>query len=284
MGGKIAAYVFTVVIPVVVAAMLPHIGPEIGFPIILVSLIIGLSDFAWMYAKAHHRKPNMLLIGGTAFGALILGGCAIAFFLSPKGAEPAIGSQLDGEIQITVESGMYPSVIPQNRLFELQLNNNFVVEGGAFLSFSQAAGTAAPTRDPSLYPIYGLRLRISNYGKTPIINATVTFPIQYLEVIKIEKGIQSGKIIKSVSATTNPFSIGPGENIDIYAMNYSTDAFAEVLIPQTAEGYAAGSDKRETFRLIPPVLAARGLPPFVPKSPPAPPRQGPGQQGKPGKT
>ncbi len=88
MSGKIAGYVFTVVIPGVVAAMLPHIGPEIGFPVILLSLVIGLSDFAWMYSKSHHRKTNMFLIGGMALGALVFGGCCIAFFLAPKSSIP----------------------------------------------------------------------------------------------------------------------------------------------------------------------------------------------------
>jgi hypothetical protein len=93
MAGKFAGYIFTVVVPVVVAAMIPHVGPEIGFPIILVSVVVGLCDFAWMYSKSRHGKVKVSLIVVMGVGALLLGGGAIAFFLSPsgKGTESAHG-------------------------------------------------------------------------------------------------------------------------------------------------------------------------------------------------
>ncbi|MGO9700695.1 MAG: hypothetical protein ACLPX7_15685, partial [Xanthobacteraceae bacterium] len=84
MAGKIAPYIFTVVIPVVVAAMLPHIGLEIGLPIILFSIVVGLADFAWVYSTKRHGKAKLGPILMMAAGALLLGGGAIWFFLSPS--------------------------------------------------------------------------------------------------------------------------------------------------------------------------------------------------------
>ncbi|MGA2412582.1 MAG: hypothetical protein ABSG46_19635, partial [Candidatus Binataceae bacterium] len=72
--GRVAGYAFTVVIPLVVAAMLPHIGPEIGFPIILLSVVLGGADFAWMYSKSHHGSVKVGMIALMAVGALLLGG------------------------------------------------------------------------------------------------------------------------------------------------------------------------------------------------------------------
>ena len=73
------------------------------------------------------------------------------------------------------------------------------------------------------------------------------------------------------------FSIAPGESVDIYAMNYSTDAVAQVTIPPTAQGFVPGGERVETFKLIPPFLSGALIGPFVPKAPPAPPPSSPSE-------
>ena len=73
-------------------------------------------------------------------------------------------SSLDGTIQITAESAQYPTVVPQHKIFELQLNHHFSLDGGGFLTWSLPAGATLPSRDPSIMPSFGSRLRITNYG------------------------------------------------------------------------------------------------------------------------
>jgi hypothetical protein len=225
--------------------------------------------FVWPEIRDFHknRQKRVIALIGMIVCSIGFAGFA-AFYFWPQGTEAAVeASPLDGAIQITSDLSQYPTTIPQNKIFEFQLNNNFMFEGSAFLSWSLPAGAPLP-RDPAASPTSGIRLRISNYGKTAIINMRATFPIQFRAIEKIENGIKSGGIVKSATATTNPFSLGPGDFVDIYAMNYSTDAFAEVMIPETAQGFAPGSAKQETFKLIPPITLGMGLLPFVPKSPP----------------
>jgi hypothetical protein len=236
--------------------------------------------FIWPEIRDFHknRRKRVIALIGMIICALGLAGFAALYFWPQQSEIVAEGSPLDGAIQITGDPSQYPTVLPQNKIFELQLNNRFTTEGGAFLGWSLPAGSPLPSRDPSIAPSNGVRLRVSNYGKLASINMRVAFPVDFRAVIRTQTGTSSGDIVKSTTLTTNPFSIGPGELVDIYAMNYSTDAFATVVIPQTAQGFAPGSDKQETFKLIPPFLGGMSMPPFVPKSPPAP--SPPNKQGK----
>jgi hypothetical protein len=216
--------------------------------------------------------------------AIGFAGFAAFYFWPGKAEAPAIeASPLDGTIQISCENSAYPTVVPPNKMYELQLNNRFMKDGGSFIWWTFPAGTTLPTRDQAVSPIDGQRCRISNYGKIAIINVTVTFPVDFRAADKMENGTKSGDIQKSAAVTTPPFSIGPGEFVDIYAMNYSTDTFAALSIPSTARGFTVGSDKLETFKLIPPFLSGTILPPFTPKSPPAQQPPSPSQRGKQGK-
>jgi hypothetical protein len=242
---------------------LVHSGVAIGVILILLGSVLVLHS-----AVAARQRHQMWPIVGMAFFGIGFLGCVAWYFWPSKIEAGAEKSPLDGEIQIASDPAQYPTVVPQNTFFELQLNNHFMMAGGAFLTSSQPAGSSLPLRDPSIFPSNGIRLRISNYGKLAIVNARVTFPIEFMAIQKIDNGIRSGEVIKSSTVTTNPFSIGPGEIVDIYAINYSTDAFAQVMIPQTAQGYAPGSDKEETFKLIPSTFAGMGMLPFVPKFPP----------------
>jgi hypothetical protein len=249
-----------------------HLGPTWSAVLFWGGIIVFLITIVVVGALSIHEQrkrravfwPVLLM----SFGAVVFG-VGAAWYLWPSKTEAtAETSPLDGEIQIASDPYQYPTVVPQNKMFELQLHNQFSATGGAFLGTGLPAGSPLPPRDPSIYPLYGIRLRISNYGKIAIVNATIAFPIEFLEVIRGSNGFGSGEVIKSTTISMMPFSIGPGEIIDIYAMNHSTDAFARVLVPQTAQGYMPGSDKRETFKLVPPVFLGMAIKPFAPKSPP----------------
>lgn len=264
-----------------------RLGPSVSALLFWGGIVVFLATVAVLaFISLHEERKRRTVTGPIilmVLGALIFcGGAAWYFWPGKSEASPEI-SPLDGAIQITSDLSEYPTILPQHKIFEFQLNDSFTFEGSAFLSWSLPAGAALPRRDPTFSPSGGLRLRISNYGKVALINATVIFPVYFKEIEKTENGIRSGKVIKASTATTNPFSIGAGDFIEIYALNYSTSAFAELMIPQTAQGFAPGSEKQETFKLIPSISMGMGLLPFVPKSPPESPPPVPSAPNKQGK-
>jgi hypothetical protein len=219
----------------------------------------------------HEKRRQHALIGPVlvmGLSALAFCGGAAWYFWPIKTEAAGETSPLDGQLQISSGISQYPTVLPQHTIFELQLNNNFSIDGGAFLGWTLPAGSPLPPRDQSVMPNYGVRLRIQNFGKIAVVNTRIAFPIEFMAILKNDNGISSGEVIKSTALTTIPFSIGPGEVVDIYAMNYSADAFAKVLTPQTAQGYLPGSDKLETFKLIPPTFSGMVMEPFAPKPKP----------------
>jgi hypothetical protein len=102
-------------------------------------------------------------------------------------------SPLDMMVQLSCEPAQLPITAPQNKFFELELNDQFISEGGAFISFSIPPGGPL-SFDPTVSPIYGWRCRFSNYGKLPIINATATFRVTFRAVVKSANGTSSGDI------------------------------------------------------------------------------------------
>jgi hypothetical protein len=242
--------------------------------------------FLWPEIRDFHknRQKRVIALIGMIVCTFGFAGFAAVYFWPHLTEVAAETSPLDEIIQISCDPSQYPITVPQNKIFELQLNNHFMTDGGAFLSWTLPTGATMPVRDPSSTPSFGLRLRISNYGKVAIVNTTVTFRVEFMAVEKIENGTKSGDVQKSVALTTLPFSIGPSEFVDIYAMNYSVDAYVQVSIPATAQGFAVGSGKRDTFKLISPLHAGMGIPPFAPKSQPTSAPPTPSPPSKPGKT
>lgn len=209
--GKIAGYVFTVIIPVVVAAMLPHIGPEIGFPIILVSVVIGLCDFAYVYAKSHHRKPNMLLIAGMALGALTLGGCAIAFFLSPgKQSAAQNTAQEKAKPSAYILADCYMSAYPTERPQNGEMYALIVPPNAAEILTIAVVPWVQPSR-ATFENLYKCDLAVK--GDLPIFNVTVTFKFVVREFFP-DKGT-SGKTL-----ATKEMAIFV-RKIDVYPASFS---------------------------------------------------------------
>lgn len=64
--GKIAGYAFTVIIPLVVGAMIPHIGLTLGLSIIAVSMAAGIADFVWLWHSGKRGKPSITLLEAQA--------------------------------------------------------------------------------------------------------------------------------------------------------------------------------------------------------------------------
>jgi hypothetical protein len=81
-----------------------------------------------------------------------------------KQSDAADSSPLDNIVQISCDHSIFPSTVPQNKMFELQLNNQYIMAGGVFSAWSWPTG-APITRDPDMQPISGWRVRFSNYRK-----------------------------------------------------------------------------------------------------------------------
>jgi hypothetical protein len=84
-----------------------------------------------------------------------------------------------GESGVGAAPPLWVEVVPQNKMYELQLSNRFMTNQGAVVTWMFPAGTPLPSRDPSTYPKNGWRFRITNYGKTAIINIYVTFDVEF---------------------------------------------------------------------------------------------------------
>jgi hypothetical protein len=69
--GKIAGFVFTVVVPLVVAAMIPHISVGAGIPIIAVSIVIGLGLELFPASLEKKSVPNSWVGGWPTRGGRI---------------------------------------------------------------------------------------------------------------------------------------------------------------------------------------------------------------------
>jgi len=155
--------------------------------------------FIWPEIRDFHknRQKRVIALVGMIVCAICFAGFAAFYFWPGKAEAPAIeASPLDGAIQISCENSGYPTVVPPNKMYELQLNNRFTNDGGSFVWWTFPAGTTLPTRDQAISPIDGQRCRISNYGKIAIINAIVTFPVDFRAVDKMEKRHQIGRYSK----------------------------------------------------------------------------------------
>jgi len=267
MGGKVAGFVFTVFLPVVVAAMLPHIGLEYGLPIILVSVVLGLSDFAWMYSKARHGEPKRMLILGMALGAIILGGCTIAFFLTQR-AQVVAANPFDQTIGFSCDFSMRPQNFREDRpTYVLQIIGPPTKAADArFLvgdtSFIQGTGSINWTDTPA---VEFQKCTITNYGKQPVFGVQIPLEVVWQEVVKTETGSTNGKTLDATPAMSHPIDLGISpRNEDYFYIASYAQSYVYVKFPDTAIVRSGQSEKMQTVRLIAPNSIAPGML-FVPK-------------------
>ena len=135
--------------------------------------------FIWPEIRDFHesRRKRVIALVGMIICAICFAGFAAFYFWPDKTEAVAEASALDGSLQISCENSAYPTVVPPNRMCELQLTNRFTNDDGTFIWWTFPAGTTLPPRDQATSPIDGQRCRISNYGKMAIIHAQVTFPV-----------------------------------------------------------------------------------------------------------
>ena len=214
-----------------------------------VAAVVGLSliltgEGAFLYWHFHRQGP------GTMDG---------------PASENESSKSLDLTVQLSCEWSQLPTVVPQHKLYELQL---ILGMGGAFTSFSQQPGTQINLVSPDA-PTYAYRCRFSNLGPSSIVNLAVEMPMSFMESIKSSDGTRSGAVIATYKVDTPLIVLESGKTFDFYVRNYSP-VYANMALPTVAFGQVVGSDKLETFRLIPSQAVGFGMPPFERSQPPKP--------------
>lgn len=249
-----------------VLALPPPWWPSMPRGFVRAGLFIGLAfiiygtAFTAMGIWPDELRPKLLPIVAMCLGLSIFIAGSIWFSRMAPPRHEAETSPLDGTIQVSAEPANYPTVA-SNKMYEMEMATPIISEGVVLVSFIYSVGTTFPARNPDILPFSGWRFRITNYGKTAVINTHIPFRVEFYPNTEKSK--------KYVVSRAPPFSIAPGESIDMYAMNYSTDTEVSVSAPEIAEGFVPGGTKPETFKLIPSLITAATIPPFTPKSLPA---------------
>jgi hypothetical protein len=82
--GGATSFIFTVVVPLVVAGMIPHIDPNIGWPTVGVSIIVGIGFAIWGFSP-HHLRDWRATLGPVALmfiGLAVYSGGALWYYLA----------------------------------------------------------------------------------------------------------------------------------------------------------------------------------------------------------
>jgi hypothetical protein len=162
-------------------------------------------------------------------------------------------SPLDNLIQVTCDVAEMPLIVPQNTLFELVLNHQFITSGGVFQWTFSRPGTPINIADDR--PHYVYLCKFVNYGVAAVLN------------FETEISIDFGGSGKSAKVTT-PLQAniaGSGGVFEFYVRNYSDQFDAQITLPVRAHGQMAGTTEWQSFRLASGRFTGFILPPFNPK-------------------
>jgi hypothetical protein len=156
---------------------------------------------------------------------------------------------LDQAIQLTCDWVQVPARTAE-KVHELQL-----IAGMGF------APTMQPFLDTKESPTFTYRCRFSNLGAISAANVSTDIALVFEEVIKSDNRTTSGSVIGTYTVDTPNITVGAGQSVDIYLRNYSP-FFATLALPTIATGQVVGSDKVQTFKLMPSQRTAFSMPPF----------------------
>jgi hypothetical protein len=226
------------------------IDPRTGVGVLL--CLIGIATTFWLFwtpLKAIPRTKARLWPWIGIVLLLIEAGFP-AYMLYAK-SEPS----LDQAIQLACD-WVEPPAPTSEKVHEIQL---ILGMGGV--------PTVQPFLDTLESPTYTYRCRFNNLSTVATANVTADMKLDFEETIKSDSGTKSGAIIASYVVDTPKITLGAGKFIDIYLRNRSP-AFAILSLPTMATGQAAGSDKVQTFKLMPSQRTAFSMPPFDRPEPP----------------
>ena len=249
---------------------------------------LASSDYRVAYAKIFRQKKwpslqeafELLLPAGIliVLAILVAAQITVASHSKPQTSSvvtiaklpPYSGNSLDNTILLDCEWVVYPTVIPQNGLYDMELIADSPMLGAVVGPSAFPPGSPIKKQDPNDGPDYTYRCQFSNFGDKPLLKVAADLTLQFKEVLKDSRGIHSGHTVKSGVVASPILSLGTGANnsFEFFVQNFSDNAFANVIIPRTVLIEAVRSDQWQTVKLAPPNLGGFGMPPFVrPKKP-----------------
>jgi hypothetical protein len=211
------------------------------------------------------KKQSLISLLLGAWRSTLVAAIVVAGILLFKLVTLAKPISLDQTVQFSCEWSQLPTVMPQHKLYELELVYGI---GGAFIAYSQQPGAPANLINPDA-PTYTYRCRFHNLGTASLVNVATEMTLLFMESVKSSDGTKSGAVLASYNVDTPLITLGAGEIFDFYVRNYSA-VYANIALPTTATGQIVGSDAFQTFRLIQSQATRFGMPPFDRQDPAKP--------------
>ena len=207
----------------------------------------------WEFARAFSKRRAIIqswTVTAALLAAFLLGW--LYWALAPTDTR-----SLDQAIQLTCDWVQVPARTAE-KVHEIQL---MAGKGGV--------PTVQPYLDIKESPTYTYRCRFTNLSSISAANVTADMPLIFEKVIKSEDGTTSGAVVATYTVDTPNIIVGAGQSVDIYLRNRSP-FFAALALPTSATGQVVGSDRIQTFKLMPSQRAAFTMPPFERQEPSKP--------------
>jgi hypothetical protein len=164
---------------------------------------------------------------------------------SPVSVDCSGRTRAEPVAKIDCSRSQFPEVVPNGSFRELQI----YALGAELISYAQRPGAAMPPRRATTsFDVEWCKF--INFGDRALINVEAAIDVRLFKVVQNDAGSGSGDIVSSHFVRTNQFDLGAGESFDFYVWNRSP-YFAQVVLPDSAEGLLAGAEKRERFHIVP---------------------------------
>ncbi|MDB5408323.1 MAG: hypothetical protein JWL84_3235 [Rhodospirillales bacterium] len=178
--GTLGGSIFSVVIPVVVSATMPHIEPGIGWPLVGSSVIVGVTIFLWGFTPHHLKKWRAKLgpLSIMALGLTLYASGALWYYLAHTGilsnkaaAEKTDIYKLYASVVLECYMSSLPTAVPAEGIVRTVATWPPFAGGGYVFGLTERPGTPGQKLQWSIpgqkTPIAHL-CKITNYSNLPI--------------------------------------------------------------------------------------------------------------------
>jgi len=186
-----------------------------------------------------------------------------------------VGNPLDNEISLSCETSERPTNYRNDgdlHTYELGAPPTYwgmpFPAAGADTWLSSGEG---PINWAGMRPASFSKCTISNYSSSAILNAVVVIPAWYSLPIKTKTGFKTGSFITGRFVISPPLNLDPvtsPNNSNYFYIENDTKYFVQFPTPNTIQISLAGSNMRQTVKLIPPSMPIMGLWPVNPSTNP----------------
>jgi len=250
------------------------IPDEIRHILFWISAFFVLAGCLWLLDLHFLNKKRKVVRGGIPISLIILLGVLIAKVEWPKNSSVA-GNPLDDQISLSCETSERPTNYRNHgdlHTYELGAPPTYwgmpfpAAGADTWLSSGEGPINWAGMRTASFS-----KCTISNYSNSAILNAVVVIPAWYSLPIKTKNGFTTGSFITGrfvISPFLNLDPVTSPNNTDYFYIENDTKYFVQFPAPTTIQISLAGSNERQTVKLIPPSMPIMGLWPVNPSTNP----------------